>query len=55
MYDLISGIIDHHYVTGDSMQNNIIYTCCILICILVVIFADAIRSVFSRFMFAGKK
>lgn len=55
MYNIIEGMIDHSYVSGDSMQQYIIYTCCTLICVFTVIFADSVRSVFSRFIYAGKK
>lgn len=55
MYDMIWSMIDHTYTTGDTMQQFIIYTCCVIICILVIAFTDAVRTVFSRYMYAGKK
>ena len=50
MYDLISGIIDHSWATGDSMQQYIMYVCCVMIPLLTVVFVDAVRSVFRGFM-----
>lgn len=55
MYEMIEGIIQHSYTSGDSMQQYILYVCCTLICILTVIFADAVRSVFHGFMFRCRK
>lgn len=55
MYDLIQGIIEHSYTTGDSSQQYVYYICSALICILVIIFADAVRSVFHGFMFRSRK
>lgn len=54
MYDIISGIIDHSYVQGDSMQQYYVYTCCCLIIILTVVFIDMIYRVFSHFWRGGK-
>ena len=54
MYDLISALIDHSYVSGDSMQQYIIYTCCTLILILTVVIIDAVFRVFTHFFRGGK-
>lgn len=54
MYEIIQSLIDHAYVTGDSMQQYIIYTCCTLILLLVVVFIDMIYRVFSHFWRGGK-
>lgn len=54
MYDIIYEIIGHNYVTGDSMQQYIIYVCCALIIILTVVFIDMVYQVFSHF-WSGKK
>lgn len=49
MYDVISNIISHNWVTNDSMQQYIVYTCCCLIIILTVTFIDLIYRVFRHF------
>ena len=49
MYDIIYHIIDHSYVTGDSMQQYVVYTCCALIVILTCVFIDMIYRIFSNF------
>lgn len=49
MYDMIADIISHQYVTGDSMQQYIVYTCCALIVIMTVVFIDLIYRVFAHF------
>lgn len=54
MYDLISSLIDHSYVQGDSMQQYIIYTCCVLIIMLTSVFIDGLFRVFTHFMRGGK-
>lgn len=54
MYDLISALIDHNYVTGDSMQQYIIYTCSVLIIMLTSVFIDGVFRVFTHFMRGGK-
>lgn len=53
MYDLISGLVDHTYVSGDSMQQYIIYTCCALIIVLVAVFIDMVYRIFSHFWRRG--
>lgn len=50
MYDIIEGIIDHAYTTGDSMQQYIIYACCVMIPIMFVTVVDVIRSIFRGFI-----
>lgn len=49
MYDIIYQIINHAYVTGDSMQQYIIYTCCALIIILTAVFIDMVVRILFRF------
>lgn len=54
MYDLISALIDHNYVTGDSMQQYIIYICGALIVMLTAVVIDGVFRVFTHFMRGGK-
>lgn len=54
MYDILHGIIDHSYTTGDSMQQYIIYGCIVVIIIFSVVFIDLIYRVFSHFWRGGK-
>lgn len=50
MYDIISQIIDHNYITqGAGEQQYIYYACISLIIILVVVFIDLIRDIFRSF------
>lgn len=49
MYDMIYDIISHVYVTGDTMQQYVLYCCCALIIILTAVFIDMIYRVFSHF------
>lgn len=49
MYDVIAQIINHNYVTGDQMQQYIIYTCCACIIIFSVVFLDMVYRVFRSF------
>ena len=50
MYDLISGIIDHNWVTQNAGdQQYIYYIAGCLIVILTVVFIDMIYRVFSHF------
>ena len=49
MYDIISNIIDHNWVTGSSDQQYIYYICGCLIVIFTVIIIDLIYRVFSHF------
>lgn len=50
MYDLISSIISHEYISNYSgEQQYIYYICGALICLLVVVFVDFIKDIFSGF------
>lgn len=50
MYDLISNIIDHSWITTNAgEQQYIYYICGCLIVILTVVFIDLIYRVFSHF------
>lgn len=49
MYNIIYRIIDHNYTTGDSGQQYIYYTCCVLIIVWSAVFIDMIYQIFSRF------
>lgn len=49
MYDIISQIIDHTWVTNDSLQSYIVYTCCALIIVLTAVFTDMVVRIFFRF------
>lgn len=49
MYDLISQIINHNWVTGSSDQTTIYYICGALIIILTCVFIDMVYRVFSHF------
>lgn len=49
MYSIIEGMINHNWVTGDSSQQYIIYTCCAMILVLTVVFIDLIYRVFRGF------
>lgn len=50
MYDIISGIIDHAYIQGDSMQQYIIYACATIIPVFCVMLFDSVRFVFRAFL-----
>ena len=49
MYDLISDIIDHSWVTGSSDQQYIYYICGALIVLFVCVIIDLVYRVFSHF------
>lgn len=49
MYEIISDIISHNWTTGSSEQTYIYYICGAVICILVVVFVDFIKDIFSGF------
>ncbi len=51
MYDIILSIIDHVWATtgGTAEQSYVFYICGALICLLVVVFVDIIRDIFSGF------
>lgn len=50
MYDIISSIIDHNWVTGSNEQSTVYYICGSLIIILMVVFIDLVRSIFRGFI-----
>lgn len=54
MYEVLQRIIDHSYVSGDSMQQYIIYGCVCIIIIYSVFFIDLIYRIFSHFWRGGK-
>lgn len=55
MYDIISSIIDHNWVTQNSgEQQYIYYACGALIVIMTVVFIDLVYRVFSHF-WSGKR
>lgn len=48
MYDIISSIIGHEWISNYSgEQQYIYYICCAVIPILVVVLVDVIRDIFS--------
>lgn len=50
MYDIISGIIDHNWITsGAGEQQYIYYICGCLIVIFTCVIIDLIYRVFSHF------
>lgn len=49
MYNIINQIINHVWATNDSMQQYIVYTCCVLICVLTAVFIDLVYRVFRHF------
>lgn len=50
MYDIISGIIGHEWISNYSgEQQYIYYVCCTMIPLLTVVFVDFIKDIFSRF------
>lgn len=49
MYNIISQIINHVWVTNDSMQQYIVYGCVALIIILAAVFIDLVYRVFRHF------
>ncbi len=49
MYDLISGLIDHPWVTNSSEQQYVYFTCAALIILLTVVVLDLIYRVISHF------
>lgn len=50
MYDIVSGIIDHTYATGDSGQQYVYYILTVIIPLFTVIIADSMRFVFRAFL-----
>lgn len=53
MYDLISQIIGHTWVQGDSAQQYIYYTCCAIIIMLFAVVIDLLYRGF-RHLWRGK-
>ena len=49
MYDIISDIIDHAWVTNASEQTQVYYICGALIIILTCVFIDLVYRVFRSF------
>ena len=50
MYDIISDIINHNWITqGAGEQQYIYYICAAVICLLIVVFVDLIKDIFSGF------
>lgn len=54
MYSAFERIINHSWVQGDSMQQYIVYACCVCIIIFSVVFIDLIYRIFSHFWRGGK-
>lgn len=51
MYDIISGIIDHSWIsTNAGEQQYIYYICGALIIVLMVTFIDLVRCIFRGFI-----
>lgn len=49
MYEIIRQIINHTWVTNDSMQQYIVYICGALIIVLTTVFIDLVYRVFRHF------
>lgn len=51
MYDIVSNIIGHEWVSNYSgEQQYIYYVCCALIPLFAVVIIDIIRGIFSSFV-----
>lgn len=51
MYDIVSNIIDHNWITqGAGEQQYVYYICGALIVLFSVIFIDMIREIFRAFV-----
>lgn len=50
MYDIVAGIIDHNWMTGDSSQQYIFFVCCSLIIIFTVYFLDLFKGFIRSFI-----
>lgn len=51
MYDIISDIISHEFVSNyNGDQQYIYYICCVLIPMFSLILADSVRFVFRAFL-----
>jgi hypothetical protein len=51
MYDLISDVINHNWITtgGSGEQTYVYAVACIVLVVLLVKFIDLVESVFHRF------
>lgn len=49
MYNIISQIINHVWVTSDNMQTYIMYICSVILPVLTVVFIDLMYRVFRNF------
>lgn len=50
MYDIISNIIDHNWITQNSgEQQYVYYIVGAIVCLLVVVIVDFIRDIFCGF------
>lgn len=55
MYDLISGLIDHNWIsTNAGEQQYVYYTCAVLIIMLTTVVIDGVFRVFSHFIRGGR-
>lgn len=52
MYDIISRMINHNWIQGDSAQQYIYYICSALIIIFSVVIIDLVYRIFSHFWHA---
>lgn len=49
MYDIVSGVIDHSWMTNNSEQQYIYYICGALIILLTCVFVDLVYRIFRHF------
>ena len=50
MYDIVSDIVNHEWISNYSGdQQYIYYICAVSICVLTAVFIDVIRDIFSGF------
>lgn len=49
MYDIVSGIIAHSWVTNASEQQYVYFTCAALIIVLTAVFIDMVVRILFRF------
>ena len=49
MYDIVSRLIDHSWVTSSSEQQYVYFTCAALVIILTVVIIDLIYRCISHF------
>lgn len=53
MYQIIQSFINHTWVTGSSAPGDQAYImafCLIVLCVMLVVVVDLVRSVFDRFL-----